>query len=73
MRSEGRRQMSEQRPVLFEPLFRTHGILRLRTAPPSPSRRSAQDDRDFDVIALRTTPALQSVAAGLFRRAHLHR
>ena len=52
MRNEGSRQMSEQRPVLIEHLFRTHGFLRLRAAPPSPLRRSAQDDRDFDASAL---------------------
>ena len=48
MHSEGSREMPEQRAVLFEHLFRIHGILRLRAAPPSPARRSAQDDLDFD-------------------------
>ena len=54
--------MSEQRPVLFEHFFRTHGILRLRAAPPSPSRRSAQDDRDFDAMALDLDREIANVA-----------
>ncbi len=34
---------------LSEYLLRTHGILRFRAAPPSPPRRSTQDDSRFEV------------------------
>ena len=46
-RSEEPRGMFPRLPVLAEYLFRTHGILRFRAAPPSPSRRSTQDDLAF--------------------------
>ena len=44
MRSEGSRGMPARCPVLLEHLSQTHGILRLRAAPPPPSRRSAANE-----------------------------
>jgi hypothetical protein len=43
-RSEEPRGIQERCPVFSADPAGTHGILRLRAAPPSPARHSAQDD-----------------------------